>query len=88
MDIIVLPMFLAWNYSQRSRQNKSVNVRNSDDTDVADELIINAGKRMLLKCGQSTILLNADGSIQINGKTLSKNFSDIIKMVSEIIKVN
>ncbi|HLU01843.1 MAG TPA: hypothetical protein VKZ94_03725 [Advenella sp.] len=34
------------------------------------------------------ILLNSDGSIQVNGKTLSMNFSDIIRMVSDIIKVN
>src|SRR5690606_21462462 len=75
-------------HSQWIQKNKNVNVRDSYYVDVADELIINAGKRILLKCGQSVILLNSDGSIQVNGKTLSMNFSDIIRMVSDIIKVN
>jgi len=75
-------------HSQLIQKNKSVNVRESYYLDVADELVIHAGKRIFLKCGQSVILLHSDGSIQINGKTLSNNVSDIIRLVSDLVKVN
>ena len=75
-------------HSQRIQNNKSVDVQNNYYMDVGDELIITAGKRIRLQCGQSVILMNADGSIQINGKTLTMNLHDIIRLVSEIIKVN
>ncbi|MDO5680273.1 MAG: hypothetical protein Q4G54_08100 [Pelistega sp.] len=63
-------------------------MQNNYYMDVGDELIITAGKSIRLQCGQSVILMNADGSIQINGKTLTMNLHDIIRLVSEIVKVN
>ncbi|MCF1437049.1 type VI secretion system tip protein VgrG, partial [Agrobacterium vitis] len=76
------------NHSQLIQKNKSVNVKSNYYIDVTEELVIDAGKRIVLKCGQSIILLNSDGSIQINGKKLSNNISDIIKLVSDVVKVN
>ena len=65
-----------------------MNVQDSYYLDVADELIINAGKRIVLKCGQSLVVLNSDGSIQINGKKLSMNVEDVIRLMSNMVKVN
>ncbi|MCF1473641.1 type VI secretion system tip protein VgrG [Agrobacterium vitis] len=76
------------NHSQLIQKNKSVNVHENYYVDVGDELIITAGKRIVIKCGQSVLLLNADGSIQINGKQLNHSVSDLISMVSDIVKVN
>ncbi|MVA72939.1 type VI secretion system tip protein VgrG [Agrobacterium vitis] len=76
------------NHSQLIQKSKSVSVHENYYVDVGDEFIITAGKRIVIKCGQSVILLNSDGSIQINGKQLNHSVSDLISMVSDIVKVN
>ncbi|MGV0819772.1 bacteriophage T4 gp5 trimerisation domain-containing protein [Martelella sp. AMO21009] len=76
------------NHSQLVQNVKSVNVKDSYYIDVGEELVITAGKRIFFKSGDSVMVLNSDGSIQINGKKLSHNVSDIIKLLSDIVKVN
>lgn len=76
------------NHSQLIQNNKSVDVQNNYYLNVADELVITAGKHILLKCGQSVILLQSDGSIQINGQTLNTSMNDMIRLMSEMVKVN
>ncbi|MGV0911520.1 type VI secretion system Vgr family protein [Martelella sp. FOR1707] len=76
------------NDSQLVQNTKNVNVLKSYYLDVGEELMITAGKRILLKSGDSVIVLNSDGSIHINGKHLSHNVDQLIKLLSDVVKVN
>ncbi|MGV0821127.1 type VI secretion system tip protein TssI/VgrG [Martelella sp. AMO21009] len=76
------------NDSQLVQNTKNVNVLKSYYLDVGEELVITAGKRILLKSGDSVIVLNSDGSIHINGKQLSHNVDQLIKLLSDVVKVN
>jgi len=75
-------------HMQMVMRNKQVDVKNNFYINVDGELLIDAGKRMVLKCGQSVIVLNPDGTISFNGKRLSQGFDEIIKLSSDIVKVN
>lgn len=74
--------------SQLVNNNKQVTVLNNYVMEVGEELLINANARLVLKCGQSLIVLNPDGTIQLNGDNLKVNFNDVIRLLSDVVKMN
>lgn len=74
--------------SQVVDNNKKVTVMSNYFLEVGEELLINADKRIVLKCGESMIVLNPDGSMQLNGNTLKVRFTDVIQLLSDIIRAN
>lgn len=76
------------NNSQLVGKNKTVSVKKSFFVDVAEEYIIDVGEKLTLKCGQSLIVLTKDGSISVNGKVITQTGDELIKLLSDVVKVN
>ena len=75
-------------HSQLVIGNKAVDAKKNYFIDVGDEMLVTVGKRLVLKCGQSVIALEANGAIHVNGKKMTQNMQDIIKLLSKVVKIN
>jgi len=75
-------------HKQMIIHDKKVEVKNNFYIDTDGKLLIDAGKGLVLKSGQSVLVLNPDGSITLNGKHLAQGFEEAIKLTSDIVKVN
>lgn len=76
------------NNTQLVGKNKSVSVKKSFYVDVGKEYVIDVGEKLTLKCGHSLIVLTKDGSISINGKVITQIGDELIKLLSDVVKVN
>jgi len=75
-------------HMQKVMHDKQVDVKRNFYINTDGELHLDASKLMVLKCGQSVITLYPDGTIELDGKRLAQKFNDIIKALSDIVKIN
>ena len=68
--------------------DKRSQVQKNYSLDVYETIEINAGNKMVLNCGRSRIVLNADGTITFNGRQISQVGDSKIEILSDIVKVN
>jgi len=73
---------------QKVMHDKQIDVKRNFTINTDGELHLDASKLMVLKCGQSVITLHPDGTIELDGKRLAQKFNDIIKALSDIVKIN
>ncbi len=58
------------------------------DASVGKEFSINAGDRFTITCGNASICLNKDGSIQVNGSSIELGASGEVKINGKVVKLN
>jgi len=73
---------------QEVMHDKQVDVKRDYLINTDGKLVIDVSEEIILKCGQSIIVLSPDGTISLNGKQLSHGFNDVIRLKSDIVKVN
>jgi hypothetical protein len=76
------------NVSQVLGRVKRTSVGKSFYVDVADEYVLDVGKRLTLKCGQSVVVLEAGGNVSINGKVGKVNMDQLLKLLADVVKIN
>ncbi|WP_162685599.1 hypothetical protein [Roseovarius amoyensis] len=50
--------------------------------------MLDVGKRLTLKCGQSVIVLDASGDVSINGKVGQINMDQLLKLLADMVRIN
>ncbi|UXN02963.1 type VI secretion system Vgr family protein [Bartonella sp. HY406] len=73
---------------EKVEEDKRLFVEKSYMQDVKEDVLIEAGQNIILKCGKSKITLSKDGTITINGIKLISNQKDSAEFYSDIIKIN
>ena len=68
--------------------NKTTSVKKSYRVDVVEEIEITAGDRITLNCGQSRIVMESNGTITVNGKTITVTADKLITLLADIVKIN
>jgi hypothetical protein len=60
----------------------------SPGDDVSDDFIVETKKTLSLKCGESSILLRADGKILIEGKELVSHAKNVNRIKGGAVAIN
>ena len=76
------------NQDERVKGNKTTDLRKSYRFDVKQKIEITAGGRITLNCGQSRIVMEANGTISVNGKTILLTADKLITLLADIVKIN
>ena len=76
------------NHDEAVTGNKTTDVKKSYRVDVRNEIEISAGDRITLNCGQSRIVMEANGTISVNGKTIQVTADKLITLLADIVKIN
>ncbi|RYG89195.1 hypothetical protein EU803_18275 [Loktanella sp. IMCC34160] len=76
------------NQHVRIGKNRSEDIATSYFLDVGEELQIDVGKKITLKCGQSVLVLQENGSITINGQTITQTADQLIRLLADVVKIN
>ena len=56
--------------------------------DIPDELIVNAGKQLTIRCGESSITLTAAGKIILRGKYIVSRSSGVQRIKGGSVQIN
>lgn len=76
------------NHDEKVRQNKYSDVGKSYHLDVRNEILITAGDRITLTCGQTRVVMEDNGTITVNGKTMVITMDRLIKLLADVVKIN
>lgn len=76
------------NHDENVTGNKTTDVKKSYRVDVKQEIEISAGDRITLNCGQSRIVMESNGTISVNGKTIQVTADKLITLLADIVKIN
>lgn len=76
------------NHDEKVRQNKYSDVGKSYHLDVRNEILITAGDRITLSCGQTRVVMEDNGTITVNGKTMVITMDRLIKLLADVVKIN
>ena len=68
--------------------NMTENVIGSRRVTVGTTLEISAGESVLIRCGKSTLLMDSDGNLVINGAKLSFSATDMVKITGKDVEIN
>jgi len=75
-------------HDERVTGNKTTDVKKSYRVDVKQEIEITAGDRITLNCGQSRLVMESNGTITVNGKTIQITADKLITLLADIVKIN
>lgn len=56
--------------------------------DIEEEVLIEAGRKLTIKCGASSITLSADGRVNIRGKFVTNSASQLNRISGGSVKIN
>ncbi|MEO0669593.1 MAG: type VI secretion system tip protein TssI/VgrG [Pseudomonadota bacterium] len=76
------------NHNQEIAKNKHADVGSNYSISVGKKLDIRAGDSITLTCGQTKIVMEDNGQISVNGKTINVTADKLIKMLADVIKLN
>lgn len=76
------------NGSETLGKLKSTTVGDSYYIDVAKNFVLEAGQQITLRCGQSMITLDKRGNIAINGKVATFTMDQLLRLMSDFVKIN
>ena len=69
-------------------KDKTTKVKKAYRLDAGTEIEIVAGNKITLTAGQSQIVMQDNGTITVNGKTINMTSDKLVKILSDMVKVN
>jgi type VI secretion system secreted protein VgrG len=76
------------NHDEKVRGNKTTDVDQSYILSARKEIEIDAGDRITLNCGQTRIVMEDNGTITVNGKTITVTADRLITLLADLVKIN
>jgi type VI secretion system secreted protein VgrG len=76
------------NHNEIVEDNKVSQVGKDYRLEVGKTVLIEAGDKISLVCGKSTLTMTDNGTISINGKKIMQLGDDLIRLLSDTVKIN
>ena len=76
------------NHDEAVKGNKVSDVKKNYDLTVGKEIVIDAGDRITLICGQTRIVMEDNGVITVNAKKIHVTADALITLLADLVKIN
>jgi type VI secretion system secreted protein VgrG len=76
------------NHDEAVKGNKTSDVKKNYDLKVGKEIVIDAGDRITLNCGQTRIVMEDNGTITVNAKKIQVTADQLITLLADLVKIN